>query len=151
MARLGTVNQRSWKLIWPPTDLFRTNRKDVTISDTSSYLDLSPLYGNNEDDQKKMRTFQDGKLKPDCYSEKRLLAFPPGVGTILIMFNRFHNYAVEQLAAINEGGRFDVKPDYHNPDREAARKEAVIKREEVLFQTGRLYVSYLPISDEELC
>jgi len=77
-------------------DLFRTNRADPNISDASSYLDLSPLYGNNLEDQSKIRTFQDGKIKPDSYSEKRLLAFPPGVSVLLIMFGRFHNYVVEK-------------------------------------------------------
>jgi linoleate 8R-lipoxygenase/9,12-octadecadienoate 8-hydroperoxide 8R-isomerase len=65
---------------------------------TSSYLDLAPLYGSVWDEQKEMRTFKDGKLKPDCFSEKRLLGFPPGVGVLLIMFNRFHNYIVTNLA-----------------------------------------------------
>lgn len=35
-----------------------------------------------------MRTHKDGMLKKDCFSEKRLLGFPPGVGVLLIMFNR---------------------------------------------------------------
>ncbi|KAF8465354.1 heme peroxidase [Kalaharituber pfeilii] len=127
-------------------DLFQTNRKDVTINDTSSYLELSPLYGNNAEDQRKMRTFKDGKLKPDCYSEKRLLGFPPGVGVILIMFNRFHNYAAEQLAAINENGRFDPKIDHRNRNREEALAQAEAKREEELFQTARLVTCGLYIN-----
>lgn len=45
-----------------------------------------------------MRTFEDGLLKPDCFSSKRTLGNPPGVGVLLIMFNRFHNYVVTQLA-----------------------------------------------------
>jgi len=65
---------------------------------TSSYLDLAPLYGSNWEEQKAMRTFKDGKIKPDCFSEKRLLGFPPGVGVLLIMFNRYHNYIVGNLA-----------------------------------------------------
>lgn len=36
-----------------------------------------------------MRTFEDGKIKADCFSEARLLGFPPGVGVLLITFNRF--------------------------------------------------------------
>lgn len=28
------------------------------------------------------------------------------IGVLLIMLNRFHNYVVEQLAVINENGRF---------------------------------------------
>lgn len=80
--------------IWE--DLFRTNRLDPNISDTSSYLDLSPLYGNNKDDQASVRTFKDGKLKKDAFAEKRLLAFPPGVSVFLIMFSRWHNHVAEQ-------------------------------------------------------
>lgn len=119
-------------------DVFRTNRTDITINDTSSYLDLSPLYGNNLEDQTNMRTFKDGKLKPDCYNERRILALPPGVSVLLIMFNRFHNNAAEQLAGINEGGRFDLKINHRDPDRENAKRKAEETREEELFQTARL-------------
>lgn len=59
------------------------------MSQTSSYLDLSPLYGDTQEDQDRIRTFKDGKLKPDCFSEQRLLGFPPGCGVLLIMFNRY--------------------------------------------------------------
>lgn len=79
-------------------DIFRTSHEDFSISKTSSYLDLSPLYGCDWEEQKLIRTFKDGKLKPDCFSEKRLLGFPPGVGAMLIMFNRFHNKTVTMLA-----------------------------------------------------
>ena len=72
---------------------------DYTQSNTSSYLDLSPLYGSDWDEQKHMRTFKDGKIKKDCFSESRILGFPPGVGVLMIMYNRHHNYIVEQLAA----------------------------------------------------
>lgn len=97
---------------------------------TSSYLDLAPLYGNNQDEQNTVRTFKDGKLKPDCFSTKRVLGFPPGVGVLLIMFNRFHNYVAEQLAQINEGGRF-TKPDESNT-------KAYATWDNDLFQTSRL-------------
>jgi hypothetical protein len=101
---------------------------------TSSYLDLAPLYGSNQDEQDAMRTFKDGRLKPDCFSEKRLLGFPPGVGVIIIMFNRFHNYVVEQLATINERGRFTRPKD----GTDEAAKAALAKYDNDLFQTGRL-------------
>jgi len=87
-------------------DCFRTSHDDFSVSMTSSYLDLSPLYGSNQDEQDQMRTKVDGKIKPDCFSESRLLFFPPGVGAMLIMFNRFHNYVVENLALVNEQNRF---------------------------------------------
>jgi hypothetical protein len=65
---------------------------------TSSYLDLAPLYGSTWEEQKLMRTGYDGKIKPDAFSEKRLLGFPPGTCAILVMFNRYHNYIVDRLA-----------------------------------------------------
>ncbi|KAI2887316.1 hypothetical protein CBS63078_10725 [Aspergillus niger] len=119
-------------------DLFQTDRSDFTLNKTSSYLDLSPLYGNNQDEQDLVRTFKDGKLKPDCFSSKRVLGFPPGVGVLLLMFNRFHNYVVENLATINEGGRF-TKPDESDVD-------ASTKYDNDLFQTGRLVTCGLYIN-----
>jgi len=115
-------------------DCFKTSHADYRFSDTSSYLDLAPLYGSNWHDQKRMRTFQDGKIKPDCFSETRLLSFPPGVGCLLIMFNRYHNYIVEQLAAINENGRFT--PSDKTVDRYG--EKGLNKRDDDLFQTARL-------------
>lgn len=129
-------------------DCFRTEHsEDYANSLTSSYLDLSPLYGSNQKEQDQMRTHKDGKIKPDCFSERRLLFFPPGVGAILIMFNRFHNHAVENLATINELGRF-TKPSAEAPkptgDDEKDKKAKTawdaswVKYDNDLFQTGRL-------------
>lgn len=50
---------------------------------------------------------------------------------MLIMFNRFHNHVVTNLALINEGGRF-TRP------KEDASKSAWHKYDNDLFQTGRL-------------
>src|SRR5580700_11114991 len=74
----------------------------------SSYLDLSPLYGSSQAEQNLVRTFQNGTIKPDSYSDKRLEVFPPGVAALMICFNRFHNYVAQQLALVNEGGRFVI-------------------------------------------
>jgi len=115
-------------------DCFKTSHADYRFSDTSSYLDLAPLYGSNWKDQKRMRTFQDGKIVPDCFSETRLLSFPPGVGCLLIMFNRYHNYVAQQLAAINENGRFT--PSDKTVDRYG--EKGLNKRDDDLFQTARL-------------
>ena len=109
-------------------DLFRTDRWDTTKTKTSSYLDLAPLYGCDQTEQDAIRTFKDGKIKPDCFSNKRVLGFPPGVGAMLIMFNRFHNYVVDQLASINEADRFKKPTD----------DLAYTKYDNDLFQTGRL-------------
>ena len=110
---------------------------------TSSYLDLAPLYGSNQKEQDNMRTSKDGKIKADCFSEVRLLGFPPGVGVLLIMFNRFHNYVVEQLALINESGRF-TKPKEGLTDEQT--KKSYAKYDNDLFQTGRLITCGLYIN-----
>lgn len=91
-------------------DIFRTNESDKNISDSSSYLDLSPLYGYTMDMQRKVRDdkFKLGLLKPDTFAEDRLLRQPPGVCIMLVMYNRYHNYAATQLKRINENGRFSV-------------------------------------------
>ncbi|KAF8540122.1 heme peroxidase, partial [Trichophaea hybrida] len=120
-------------------DVFRTNRKDPTISDTSSYLDLSPLYGKNLEEVNEIRTLVGGRIKPDTFAEKRLLGLPPGICVMLVMYSRFHNHVVEKLATINEGGRFSLNPRL---PKEAAEK----KQDEDLFQTGRLVTCGLYIS-----
>lgn len=71
-------------------DIFRTNDSDKNISDSSSYLDLSPLYGYTMDMQRAVRDdkFKLGLLKPDTFAEDRLLRQPPGVCIMLVMYNR---------------------------------------------------------------
>jgi hypothetical protein len=122
-------------------DCFRTDHKDYANSLTSSYLDLAPLYGSNQNEQNLMRTFVDGKIKPDAFSEQRLLFFPPGVACLLIMFNRFHNHVVANLALINEGNRFPkpVAPEDPKDEKKAQTyKTQLAKYDNDLFQTGRL-------------
>ncbi|EWC45463.1 hypothetical protein DRE_00862 [Drechslerella stenobrocha 248] len=121
-------------------DLFNVDPQDETVSRNSAYLDLSPLYGSNIEQVNRMRTFDGGKIKQDCFSEKRILALPPGVGAILIMFNRWHNYVAQTLAAINEHGLFSIPPGREN-DSAALRKQ-----DEDLFQTARLVTSGLYIN-----
>ncbi|KAH7632588.1 heme peroxidase-domain-containing protein, partial [Sordaria sp. MPI-SDFR-AT-0083] len=53
-----------------------------------------------------------GLLKPDTFAEDRLLRQPPGVCIMLVMYNRYHNYAATQLRRINENGRFSVPRKY---------------------------------------
>ena len=114
-------------------DIFRTNREEANISDTSSYLDLSPLYGRNQEVQNTVRTFKDGLLKPDTFAEERLLGQPPGVCVMLVMYSRFHNYVAQNIAAINEGNRFSM-PRQDDP----AYNLKMQKRDNDIFQTARL-------------
>ena len=120
-----------WSLTVP--DIFRTNRQDANISDTSSYLDLSPLYGRNQEIQNTVRTFKDGLLKPDTFAEERLLGQPPGVCVMLVMYSRFHNYVAQNIAAINDDNRFPM-PRQGDPDYNLK----IQKRDNDIFQTARL-------------
>ncbi|KAJ1708427.1 fatty acid oxygenase PpoC [Aspergillus flavus] len=124
-------------------DIFQTDHANPHINKTSGYLDLSILYGDVQEEQDLIRTHRDGKLKPDSFSEPRLQAFPAACCVMLVMLNRFHNYVVEQLAEINENGRF-TKP---SPDlSEEKAKKAWAKYDEDLFQTGRLITCGLYIN-----
>ncbi|MCJ1308958.1 hypothetical protein MMC25_002613 [Agyrium rufum] len=131
-------------------DIFRSNPDDKNISDTSSYLDLSPLYGNSQAIQDTIRTKKLGLLKPDTFAEKRLLMQPPGVCIYIIMFNRFHNYVAKQLLEINENGKFALpflegsdKWNKLTPKEQQAMKD---KQDEDLFQTARLITCGLYIN-----
>ncbi|KAJ5439701.1 Linoleate 10R-lipoxygenase [Penicillium daleae] len=124
-------------------DIFQTDYREQHLNKTSSYLDLSILYGDVKEQQDLIRSHQGGKLKPDCFSEGRLQALPAACGVLLVMLNRFHNHVVEQLAEINENGRF-TKPRDGLPEEEA--KKAWAKYDEDLFQTGRLITCGLYIN-----
>ncbi|KAH8730927.1 heme peroxidase [Phaeosphaeriaceae sp. PMI808] len=93
-------------------DVFRTSDHNKDIVSTSSYLDLSPLYGSNQASQ-------------------------DDVSVLLLCFNRFHNYTAEQLALINESGRFNLPSDIYEFDAEM-HTAALTKRDHDLFQTARL-------------
>lgn len=77
------------------SSVFRTSHRDVNINETSSYVDLAPLYGNNQEDQDKVRIRDGrGKLHPDAFAEDRLLLLPPAVCALLVLFSRNHNVSV---------------------------------------------------------
>ncbi|MCJ1331818.1 hypothetical protein MMC10_008510 [Thelotrema lepadinum] len=110
-------------------DTFHSDFRNPGMNLNSSYLDLAPLYGSSQEEQNTVRTFKDGKLKPDCFASRRVLGFPPGVAVMLIMFNRWHNYIASQLASINENGRFNQPSDHD--------AQALSKRDHDLFHTAR--------------
>ncbi|KAK2042413.1 linoleate diol synthase [Colletotrichum somersetense] len=113
-------------------DIFRTNDHDKNISDSSSYLDLSPLYGYTEEMVRKVRDdrYKLGLLKPDTFAEDRLLRQPPGVCIMLVMYNRYHNYVARQLLRINENGRFSVPEIYSGTQLVALIKEHLPDRDD---------------------
>ena len=73
--------------------LFRTDAVDPSINNTTSYLDLSPLYGYSQQTQDEIR-YKDlgrGLLYPDTFSEERLFFVPPAASALLVIFSRNHN------------------------------------------------------------
>ncbi|KAG8893888.1 hypothetical protein FRC01_013287, partial [Tulasnella sp. 417] len=60
--------------------LFHTDhlQGSEAVNKTSSYLDLSIIYGNNQDEQDSVRLFDGtGRLQPDTFADIRLLQMPP--------------------------------------------------------------------------
>ncbi|KJA20426.1 hypothetical protein HYPSUDRAFT_166972 [Hypholoma sublateritium FD-334 SS-4] len=112
--------------------LFRTDLQNMYMNNASSYLDLSPLYGDNQAQQDKVRDRAQGRglLYPDTFSEDRLLFLPPAASVLLVLYSRNHNYIAEQILKINERGAWSDPP----PTDPALRA----KQDEEIFQTARL-------------
>jgi len=87
-------------------ECFQTNRKNPWINETSSYVDLSTLYGNTEKEQARVRTYHNGEIYPDSIASERIMMMPPGVIAVLLLFSRNHNVIVEGLLSINEEGKY---------------------------------------------
>ncbi|EWC45464.1 hypothetical protein DRE_00863 [Drechslerella stenobrocha 248] len=87
-------------------ECFQTSRKDPSINETSSYVDLSTLYGNTEKEQKRVRTYANGTIHPDSIASERIMMMPPGVVAVLLMFSRNHNHVAKNLLSINEEGKY---------------------------------------------
>ncbi|KAF7967367.1 hypothetical protein HWV62_34487 [Athelia sp. TMB] len=87
--------------------LSRSNVLDSRYNETSPYLDLSPLYGVNEEETNSVRV-KDGRgmLAPDCFSESRTILLHPATAALLILWNRNHNYYAEHLLSNNEGKKW---------------------------------------------
>ncbi|KAF1845382.1 heme peroxidase [Cucurbitaria berberidis CBS 394.84] len=126
-------------------DVFRTSDRDDNVVNTSSYLDLSPLYGSDQETQNSIRTFTDGKLKPDTFAEVRFLSRPPEFSALLLCFSRFHNSIAEQLALINERDLFSLPANAAEFDT-SSYNSALAKRDNDLFQTARLVTNGLYIN-----
>ncbi|KAI0695351.1 heme peroxidase [Cerioporus squamosus] len=117
--------------------VFRTSHKDGHINETSSYIDLAPLYGSTEEALDKIRV-RDGRglLLPDTFAEDRLLLLPPAVCVLLVLFSRNHNYIAKKLLELNERGTY-VDPDSIAAD-DPSRTAKILEQEKDIFETARL-------------
>lgn len=72
--------------------IFDTDYADPTVNKTSSYLDLSPLYGSSDKSVDAVRRKDGtGRLWEDVIADSRLLFMPPSVCALLVLFCRNHN------------------------------------------------------------
>ncbi|KAF8628091.1 hypothetical protein AX15_004094 [Amanita polypyramis BW_CC] len=113
--------------------LFKTNIPNFWKNEASSYLDLSPLYGNNTEEVDKIRDPNSkgrGLLRPDTFSDERLLFLPPASAALLVVFNRNHNYIAEMILKLNEKKRWT-----NPPPTDPAKLKA---QEDEIFETARL-------------
>lgn len=76
--------------------LFRTSTgPDKNLNLTSSYLDLSVLYGCNEQEMDSVRRKDGtGRIWQDTWADSRILAMVPAVGALLVVFSRNHNVSL---------------------------------------------------------
>jgi hypothetical protein len=112
--------------------LFRTDQTNININNASSYLDLSPLYGDNQAAQDRVRNKAEGrgKLYPDTFSEERLTFLPAASSVLLVIFSRNHNYIADKILKINERRRWsDPVPSDPN---------LLALQDEEIFQTAKL-------------
>ncbi|KAG0695853.1 heme peroxidase [Suillus ampliporus] len=90
--------------------IFDTNTHDWTVNNASSYLDLSIVYGHNDDQVDSIRKKDGtGHIWEDVFADKRLLFMPPSVGALAVLFSRHHNYIASKILSLNECGSF-VRP-----------------------------------------
>jgi hypothetical protein len=87
-------------------ECFQTSRTDPWINETSSYVDLSTLYGNNEKEQRRVRTYLNGAIFPDSIASERIMMMPPGVIAVLLMFSRNHKSVAASVLSTNEDGKY---------------------------------------------
>ncbi|KAI0783170.1 heme peroxidase [Abortiporus biennis] len=108
--------------------LFRTDPRDKTRNNASSYLDLSVVYGNNQAQQDNVRNKEAGRglLWPDCFAEDRLTLVPPAAAALLVIFSRNHNYCANMVLKINEQGRWSDPPP-EDPVKRALQDEEIFQ------------------------
>lgn len=114
-------------------NIFNTDLRSEgwTRNNASSYLDLSPLYGNSKEQVNKVRRGDGtGRIWDDVFSDSRLIYMPPAVCALLVLFNRNHNYIAEKIFSINENGTFK-EPRLCDPT-------TLVDQDEEIFQRTRL-------------
>ncbi|KAH7885086.1 heme peroxidase [Phlebopus sp. FC_14] len=113
--------------------IFKTGKTDQNINEASSYLDLSPLYGNNQAEVDSVRDPDSngrGLLRRDTFADGELGLLPPACSALLVLFNRNHNYIANMLLRLNEKKRWSDPPP-SDPEKLKAQDDEI-------FETARL-------------
>ncbi|KDQ09782.1 hypothetical protein BOTBODRAFT_507785 [Botryobasidium botryosum FD-172 SS1] len=111
--------------------IFDTSYEDPAINNTTSYLDLSPLYGNDQAAQDGVRLKDGrGRLYEDVFAENRLMLMPPAVSALLVVFCRNHNFIAERLLQVNEHGTYTWPAP--------GDKQQMLKQDDEIFNIARL-------------
>ncbi|KPV77817.1 uncharacterized protein RHOBADRAFT_41815 [Rhodotorula graminis WP1] len=92
--------------------IFQTDPRNGEVNEASSYLDLSPIYGNNAAEQ-----------------ATRIFLVSPSCVALAILFSRNHNDIAQRLFAVNEQGRY---AEWDSLDDEAKKRQ-----DNDLFNTAR--------------
>ncbi|KAK0204772.1 heme peroxidase [Desarmillaria ectypa] len=78
-------------------DLFNTDRNNFNINKTSSYLDLSILYGSSQVTIDQVRRKDGtGRLWEDVFADWRLLHMPPSSCALLVLLCRNHTFLLDR-------------------------------------------------------
>ncbi|THU89914.1 heme peroxidase [Dendrothele bispora CBS 962.96] len=114
-------------------DIFNTNRKDWSINDNSSYLDLSVLYGSSDEQVNAIRRHDGtGRLLEDVFADNRLLLMPPATCALLVLFSRNHNFIAQKILNINERGNLQ------SPSSLTSNSSALKSQDDEIFHRARL-------------
>ncbi|KAJ7678277.1 heme peroxidase [Mycena polygramma] len=107
--------------------IFNTNHADASINVTSSYLDLSILYGNSQKEQDSVRNKDGrGRLYEDVFADSRLLFMPPAAGALLVLLSRNHNFIAQKILEINERGAY--KTTFDDETEKLAQDDEILNR-----------------------
>ncbi|GAA5917690.1 hypothetical protein JCM8208_003314 [Rhodotorula glutinis] len=83
--------------------IFQTDQRNGEVNEASSYLDLSPIYGNNAAEQATVRSGVQGLLHPDTVANKRIFLVSPSCVALAVLSSRNHNDIAKRLFDKRQG------------------------------------------------
>ena len=97
---------------------FETDHTNWARNKTSSYLDLSPLYGSSQKESDTVRRHDGtGRLYEDVFVDTRVLLMPPSVCALLVLFCRNHNVRIPFI--------YNGATSHHNYSKSLSQKRSL--------------------------